>query len=256
MSQSITFSALGNQSNAILRRPVTLLILWVGLLFIAILFSIFLHEVGHGLGAKIEDVHVSTGFNQVGDYSKSPDDPDFRSGLGTVSILSGLLGPLTSWTLAILFTLWLFRFKESSWGALSVGALAIVNGLIRALPLSLFLLCAVQGKPHMEDEVGWAIWVVLKYCQPASIPGPMDNHTLLSTYPDVFLSEPIFWVLPLVSLAISLACLIAVYRKISHLWGEKLTPVFAWFFGLSPLAVYLAFKPFQDVLDRLIRINW
>ena len=137
-----------SQTISPLKRPAILLIIWAIMLFASFIFSVFLHEDGHGLGAKIAGVHISTGFNKVGDYGKSPDDPNFRStGTGGAS-WADVLGPVTTWVMAIVFTIWLYRFKERSWGALPIGALAVANGLIRALPMLLFLIFALQGKPY------------------------------------------------------------------------------------------------------------
>ena len=81
--------------DTLMKHPVVFLILWISIFFVAIALSIFLHEVGHGFGARLDGIHVSTGFNQVGDYGKSPDDPDFRSAASQKSIIGGLLGPGT-----------------------------------------------------------------------------------------------------------------------------------------------------------------
>jgi len=250
-----------NQSISALKRPTTLLTIWAIMLFASFIFSVFLHEDGHGIGAKIDGVHVSTGFNKVGDYGKSPDDSDFRSDFRSVenagASWAGVLGPVTTWALAIIFTIWLYRFKEQSWSALSIGALAVANGLIRALPMLFFLLGALQGKPHMEDEVGWSVWYILKFCRPDLASSTLDYHALLKAYPTAFLADFSFWIPPLLSLAISLACLIPAYRRIYKLWGGRFTH---WanrlLFGFLPIATYFLAVPVLNWLDRLIRINW
>jgi hypothetical protein len=211
----------------------------------------------HGIGARMDGIHVSTGFNKVGDYGKSPDDPDFRTGGTENSVWSGLLGPVSSWLLAIIFTVWLYRFKGPSLGALIVGALAVCNSLIRSLPMALALLSALIGSPYMEDEIGWGIWYVLKFYHPELASSALGFHALLKTYAFVFLASPSFWIPPLLSLVISLACLILAYRHNYKLWGDELiSRVNRFLFGLLPFIVYFAAMPVLNWLDRLIRINW
>lgn len=243
---------------SLMKRPIAFLALWILILFFAMLLSVFVHEVGHGIGARVEGVHVSTGFNQVGDPGKSPDDPDFRSEEETKSnnVLGGLLGPMTSWMLAILFAVWLYRFKQPSWGAMVVGAMAITNGFVRALPTLAALFFNRMGVPRLEDEIQWGMWVVVRYCQPPSLPPAMGFHAMLSDYPNVFHREPVFWIAPLISILVSLACLIPAYLKTIRLWREELHPIAIGFFALLPIAVHYAGWPVLNILDRLIRINW
>ena len=113
---------------------------------------------------------------KYGDYGKSPDDPDFRTGETENSVWGGLLGPISSWLLAIIFTVWLYRFKGPSWGALIAGALAVGNSLIRTVPMALALISALMGRPYMEDEIGWGIWYVLKFYHP-ELPAPLLDFT-------------------------------------------------------------------------------
>jgi hypothetical protein len=172
-------------------------------------------------------------------------------------VLTSLLGPLTTWLLAIIFTVWLYRFKEPSWGALTVGALAISNGLIRAGPMLQFLFSALRGSPYMEDEVGWGIWYVLKFCRPGFADSSLGYDVLVKTYASAFLADPTFWIPPLLSLAVSLACLIPAYRRIYKLWGGRLDNwVNRVLFGLLPIVTYFAAVPVLNWLDRLVRINW
>jgi len=240
----------------VIKRRASFLLLWILILFIAILLSVYVHEVAHGFGAKLQGVHVSTGFNQVGDYGKSPDDPDFRSSTYSNNILGGLLGPAATWTLAVSFTIWLYRFTQPSLGAVTVSALAITNGLVRAVPMLAAIGSNLVGRPIVPDEVTWGIWVVVKYCQPPGIPTSMGFHDMLVNFPCMFYREPIFWIAPLISLTISLACLILSYLKTIRLWRDEYRVAVLWLFALLPVVVYYAFIPLQDVLDRLIRINW
>jgi hypothetical protein len=235
------------------RGAVRFLLLWAAILLAAFLLSVFLHEDGHGIGARIDGIHVSTGFNKVGGYGKFPQDADFRAKMPD-GFWTGLLGPMTSWALAIAFTIWLYHFKTLSNGALMVGAMALVNGLLRALPMILFLVCALAGHLHMEDEVGWSLWYALKFCHPEL--ATLDTATLLRTQASLFLSEPMFWVPPLLSLGISLACLVPTYWQFSRLMDGKTRPVLVWTFGLLPLAMYFVAIPILNALDQIIRINW
>ena len=240
------------------KRLAGLFLLWGMGLLAAILLSVFLHESGHGLGAKIDGIHVSTGFNKVGNPGKAPDEADFRTNMPD-GFWTGLLGPITTWGLAIVFTAWLYRFKAPSPGALAAGMLALVNGLIRAIPMTEFLAYALTGRLHLEDEVGWSLWYALKFCHPAL--ASVDTATLVKTQAALFLAEPMFWAPPLLSLAISLVCLCLAYRQIYKLWRgafalPALAPGLAWAFGLLPVGVYFVALPVLNSLDRLIRINW
>ncbi len=230
-----------------------LLLIWAAMLLAAFLVSAFLHEDGHGIGARIDGIHVSTGFNKVGAAGKSPQDPDFRTAMPE-GFWAGLLGPIATWLLAIAFTIWLLRRRDLSTGTMVVGAMAVVNGLIRAIPMILFVTAALAGKLHLEDEVGWSLWYSLKFCHPEL--AALDPAVLLKSYPAVFLSEPLFWAAPVISLGISLACLIPAHRKLYGLWKEKLSLAWILVFGITPLAAYFAALPILNALDRVIRINW
>ncbi|MGB7538756.1 MAG: hypothetical protein WBM17_09470 [Anaerolineales bacterium] len=235
------------------RGIVGLLLLWAAMLLAANLVSIFLHEDGHGIGARIDGIHVSTGFNKVGAAGKSPQDPDFRTGMPD-GFWAGLFGPFTTWILAIGFTLWLLLRRTVSAGTMAVGAAAVANGLIRAFPMVFFLISALAGKLHFEDEVHWSLWYALKFCHPEL--AALDTATLQKTYSALFLSEPVFWAPPLVSLGISLACLVPAYWKLNRLWKDKLRPGWVLVFGLTPLAMYFVAMPILNALDKIIRIDW
>lgn len=249
---------MNTKSGLLLRHPVAFLAVWTLVLFLAILPSVFLHEVGHGIGARLEGIHVSAGFNQVGDPGRSPDDLDFRAvaDAGSSNVRGGLPGPMTSWGLAILFTVWFYRFKQPSRGAMVVGAMAITNGFVRTLPTLAAFFFNQMGMPRLEDEIQWGMWVVVRYCQPLSLPPSMGFHAMLSHYPGVFHREPVSWIAPLISLLVSLACLIPAYLKTIHLWRDELSLVAMWFFALLPVVVHYAAWPVLNTLDRLVRINW
>ncbi len=232
---------------------VRLLLLWTAMLLAAYLVSAFLHETGHGIGARIDGIHVSTGFNKVGAAGKSPQDPDFRTAMPD-GFWAGLLGPITTWLLAIAFTIWLLLRRDLSTGALAIGAMAVANGLIRAIPMILFVTAALAGKLHLEDEVGWSLWYALKFCHPEL--AAFETAVLLKSYPAVFFSEPVFWAPPLFSLILSLACLVPAYGKLNRLWKNRMHPGWILVFGLTPLAMYFAAMQILNALDKLFRINW
>jgi hypothetical protein len=73
----------------------------------------------------------------------------------------------------------------------------------------------------------------------------------------LLLSYPAVWIPPLLSLAISLCCLIFAFRRLFRLetarlahWSTRL-----WFIVL-PLIAEFAKLPVINALDRVIRINW
>jgi hypothetical protein len=235
--------------RGIIRR----LALWAVMLLAAYLISVFLHEVGHGIGARIDGIHVSTGFNKVGAAGRSPQDPDFRAGMAD-GFWAGLLGPFVTWALAIGFTVWFLLRRTASAGTMAVGAIAIVNGLIRALPMMMFLVSALGGRIHLEDEVNWSLWYSLKFCHPEL--ALLDPAALLPAHSAAFLSDFMFWVPPLFSLGISLACLVPAAGKFIRFWKDGLGPAWILAFGLTPLAMYFATLPILNALDRVIRINW
>ncbi len=236
------------------RRLLIFLALWCGLLFAAVIVSVFLHESGHGFGATIDGIHVSTGFNRVGNPGMNPGDPNFRTGTPN-GVWSGLLGPMMTWLIAIVSTIWLYRFQQPTRGAFIIGAVALVNGYIRTLPLLIFVGRGLRGQLWLEDEVGWGIWYVGHFLRPDL--GSQDIFTLATAQPALLLSMPAVWIPPLVSIAISVACLIPAYVRVFKLWGE---PLGHWairaLFGALPPVIYVASVPILNALDRVIRINW
>ncbi len=235
-------------------RTPGLLAIWFVVLSAAFFGSIFLHECGHGLGARLEGVHVSTGFNQVGNAHRVPGDPDFRI-TKTGGPWTGLMGPVVSWVLAIAFTVWLLRMRQASSGALMLSALAIVGGLVRGLPMAQFLIAGWFGSLHMEDEVGTGIWCVTRYLHPELAGESM--RTALQAHAASLRGSATFWLPALFSLGLSLGCLIVAYRKANELFGPRLPGAVArWAFLLMPIEAYATARPLLNALDRMIRINW
>ncbi|MBI5033947.1 MAG: site-2 protease family protein [Chloroflexi bacterium] len=230
------------------------LVLWTLVLFVAMIVSVFLHEVGHGIGATMDGVHVSTGFNKVGMPGKTPDDPDFRMGMKLTGVWGGLLGPVTTWVLAIVFTIMLYRQQKPTRTAFVIGTLAIANGLLRALPMLMFVGWGLLGQLRMEDEVGWGIWYVTKTLLPSL--SNLDMTTLVSAHASILLTFPAVWIPPLVSLALSLTCLVLAYRRIFKL-DTRLSPWSAHLLLIVlSIVAWFAHSPVTNVLDRVIRINW
>jgi len=227
---------------------------WIVMLLCAILLSTFLHELAHGLGARMDRVHVSTGFNKVGNPNRTPDDPDFRTNMAE-SVLSSMLGPVLSWALAIAFTMLLHLFSRPRRGALLINAFAQINCTLRALPVLFFLLPTLTGQLHVEDEVSWGIWYVKMLLRPEL--AQIDVHTLAATQSQLLLSYPAVWFPSLASLFISLACLSLTYAQSFKLWSGVLSNwKTRWFFCLLPPLVWLFSYPLLDALDRVVRINW
>jgi len=227
---------------------------WAVMLLSAVLLSVFLHELAHGVGARLDRVHVSTGFNKVGNPNRTPDDPDFRTGMAE-SVLSSMFGPILTWVLAIAFTSLLHLFSRPRRSALVINALAQINCTLRALPVLFFLIPALIGRLHVEDEVSWGIWYVKMLLRPEL--ARMDIHTLAATQSQLLLSYPAVWFPSMASLVISLACLALTYAQSFKLWSGVLSN---WrtrsFFFLLPPLVWLLSYPLLDALDRVVRINW
>jgi hypothetical protein len=121
-----------------------------------------------------------------------------------------------------------------------------------AVPMMIYLLSALVGKLHIEDEVAWGIWIVTNILSPdlKGIPRGEIAAGLLLSYPAV-------WIPPLPSLAISLCCLIFAFRHIFRLevarlahWSTRL-----WLIALALIAEF-AQLPVINALDRVFRINW
>jgi len=243
-----------NKNHSWDRSIALVVVAWALIVFIALIISIFLHEDGHGIGAKLDGVHISTGFNRVGNPDRAPGDTDFRTGL-TGGVWSGLLGPMTSWILAIIFTVWLCRQRELTRRAWVIGGLAIANGLARAVPLTRVLLCALRGQIEIEDEVHRGLWYVGKIVRPEL--GLQGALALVPTQPDLLLAYPAIWIAIFLSLGISLVCLFFASRHLLRLWrsqfDHRLVRVLL---ASMPLAAWVAIWPPLNFLDQVIRINW
>jgi hypothetical protein len=241
--------------NALSIKLVILTILgWALVVFLALVIAIFLHEDGHGIGAKLDGIHISTGFNRIGNPGRAPDDPDFRTGL-TGGVWTGLLGPVTSWGLAIIFTLWLTRRTQLDRGTWVIAAFAIANGLARAVPNATMLISALRGQLVLEDEVHWGLWYIGKIARPdLGLQGALD---LAQTQPNLVLAFPAIWIAVLISLGISLLCLFLAYRHLLHLWRGRFKHAIArGLLAVIPLGVWSILWLPLNYLDQVVRINW
>jgi hypothetical protein len=209
------------EAKGMRRTTIVFLITWFLALSLGMVIFTFLHECGHGLGAQLDGIHLSTGFNRVGDFGKRPSDPDFRSNDSESGGLdsSGLLGPFTNWIFATLFTVLLLLSSHPNRTVLFLGAGAVVNVWARLWPMMLFFLAAPLGRVHVEDEVGWGLRAIPSLHFPM---GFNDFIQLTRTQPALFLSEPRFYFWPFVSLAIVLTCFIFAYRRLYRLFGSQM----------------------------------
>lgn len=232
-------------------------LVWVLLIFLALVLFTFLHECGHGFGAQLDGIHVSTGFNRVGAFGKIPSDPDFRSNqyIEGTSSSCDLLGPFTNWTFAIIFTILLITTKKTgSRKSLLYGACAIANALSRLLPMTWFFISALFHHVHIDDEVEWGARSI------KSLNFPMLNDTfvnLAKTHPMLFLSDPLLYFWPLFSISISLICIILAYRQMYRQFGTYIAGTSSKIlFALSPIIAIPFWLLLINTLDNLIRINW
>lgn len=233
-----------------------LLFTWAMYLSIALLIFLFLHECGHGFGARLDGKRVSTGFNKVGDLGKKPNDPDFRKNLVIEGSLDSgsLLGPFTNWLFAVVFTALLFTRKSPGTLTFFLGAGAVANAAMRIVPMSGFFISALAGQLTLEDEVCWG----LQAARSVEFPMPFFEFRLLArSQPHIFLSEPALYFWPAVSLSISLFCLVVAYRRIFFVYHPQLSPHFLrWIFIFMPFGVWPFLFMLTNHLDNLIRINW
>lgn len=238
------------------RKIIKLLLLWAFLLLLSITVFNFIHECGHGFGAQLDGRHISTGFNQVGDPGKKPNDPNFRSQQIETGMLdsSGILGPFTNWMFATLFTALLFGRSKDNFATMTIGAVAVSNSLNRLFGLLPFFIGALHNKVRMADEVEWG----LKAIQGLDFPMSMSKFTAIAeAQPALLLSNYRVYFWPMFSIVLSCICLFLVYKKLYYLFGVQLkSKTSRWIFGLMPIIVGIVAFIGVSVLDKLIRINW
>lgn len=252
-----------NSLNKVNSKGRGFLLIWAILIFVAFLTSAFLHEVGHGFGSRLTGVHVSTGFNRVGNPGKFPDDPDFRTGMGS-SVLGGALGPGLTLSFATVFTLWLRRRRNLDLLSLAIGAVAISNALLRLIPMLMVFGAALFGKIHIEDEIGLgvdlAIWTITRGDAPGTwekIHVTWDRVTIVKDGLTQFGSSPLFWLPAALSMCVALLCLILAYKRLLLLFQGKIHPRRASRgFWLILVIIYPIVFIVANFLDRIWRINW
>lgn len=233
------------------------LLLWILAVLFCMIFFTFLHECGHGFGARLEGTHISTSFNRTGDVGKKPTDPDFRSNqneVGTVDS-SGLLGPFINWTFAVVFTALLITVKKKgSRQSLLFGACAVSNSILRFLPMLSFFLNAPFHRVHLEDEVEWGASSI------SSVHFPMPETAfvnLIKLHPMLFLSNPLFYFWPFASMAIVTVCLVTAYRELNRQFTIYIaSKIFKLIFILAPILAVPVWFVIINTLDNVFRLNW
>jgi hypothetical protein len=210
----------------------------------------------HGFGFLLEGIHVSTGFNLVGDSGKIPSDPDFTIELLNRGLTPGpLFGPVITWILAILFTVILLYRSQSNRLTLFIGAAAVSSALMRLIPMLIFIIPALFGNlPNLQDEQLMSLSLIEGVSLPISEAG-LDQ--LAKSNPSLFLATPGFYFWSLVSIAISLICLVLAFRQLYKLFGNQLQSRSSKLvFGLMPVILFIPIFGTVSFLDNVIRINW
>jgi len=203
---------------------------WTALMLAGLLLSVFLHEVAHGIGARLQGIHVSTGFNRVGNWARRPGDPDFRTNLPD-SALGLALGPIVTLVSASALARWFFTGRSARTPAFALGAAALSDAWIRALPMLLVVAKGLAGGNGQEDEVMLGVLM--------------------------FGSSFLRWIPVGVSLGVSFGCLVAVYDRLI----QRFCPLLRWraarlAFLLAPAFVYPALAALTAWLDETVRLNW
>lgn len=237
-------------------KTVKILFTWLLFLSISMMLTMFIHESGHGFGATLDGRHVSSGFHQVGDVNRKPSDANFRSEQLENGMLdsSSLLGPLSNWLLAIIFTLILIKKHNNKTTNLFIGSIAVASIMNRFFDLIIFFISALFHKVFLPDEIEWG----MRSVKGLQFPMKFDElKSLTKLKPMIFLSEPRIYFWPLVSLTILSICLFISYKYLYKLFRINLPSKFSCIlFGIMPiLAIILTSYPII-VLDNLIRINW
>ncbi len=207
-------------------------ILLVIILFVCLLTSIFIHEVGHGISAYSKGYPVSTGFNKVGNAYAKPGDANFRDGFEKYKVVFDL-GVIFTLASAILFTAIFYCIdSKHKKAALLIGVLAISNSVLRLIPMIISYSGFILGKGLLrEDEV--AIGLILN---------EMYDSTIFP------------YVITMASLLISFTCL----KLTIELFSKKLPDIYissSYFAKACCIAGAAAFFA-ANCLDRFVRINW
>lgn len=239
------------------RDALKLLSEWAVVIFITLIASIFIHEVAHGFGFQLEGTHVSTGFNIVGASGKKPSDADFTITLPIEGMSTGvLLGPFTTWMLAILFTGILLYRSLPNRTTLVIGGAAVANAFFRLMPLAIFFLAAILGNTRgvWQDEQQLSLDAIESIQLPIS---ESELRELQVSDPSMFLGDAGFYFWAIVSISITLVCYVLAFRHLYKLFGARLQSKFGRIiFGLMPLILVIPLLGVIQLLDQFIRINW
>lgn len=246
-----------DMSNPDRRETFRLLTIWAVAFFFIYIGIWFLHEVAHGFGYQLDGIHVSTGFNLVGASGKKPSDADFTVNLPVEGMSTGvLLGPFTTWMLAILFTGILLHRPHPNQMTLVIGAAAVSNAFMRLMPLTIFLIAAVFGNASgvWQDEQKMSLGAIESIDLPIS---ESDLRDLKNSEPSMFMGDVGFYFWLIVSLSISLVCFVLSYRHLFKLFRARLPSKAARIiFGLMPAILFIPVFGIVNLLDNFMRINW
>ncbi len=176
-------------SNPDRRETFRLLAIWAVVFFFIYIGIWFLHEVAHGFGYQLDGTHVSTGFNLVGASGKKPSDSDFDVNLPVEGMSTGvLLGPFTTWMLAILFTGILLHRPHPNQMTLVIGAAAVSNAFMRLMPLTIFFIAAIFGNTSgvWQDEQEMSLGAIESIDLPIS---ESELRDLRTSEPSMFMGD-------------------------------------------------------------------
>ena len=232
------------------------LVAWAALYFTVTVLSAFLHQCGHGMGALVDGVHISTGVSSAGDPGKKPSDPDYRAHLPMTGHLSSaaLLGPFTNWMLAILCALLLATWRKPNFPGMLLAAGAISNAGVRIFPISRFLVTMLYGAPFIDDETTWGLAANPALHFPMTY-GKLDELVLAQPGLVTHNLAAYFW--PAVSFLICLTVLWQSYPRAIALFRRRLksqTEVVV--FALIPVVMTPFIYMTVVCLDERIRLNW
>lgn len=206
------------------------LIIWGIVLFIAIMISIFIHEIGHGISYYLQGISVSTGFNRVGDIYKTPSDPEFRTEFNKQRIKWDLGVPFTL-ILAIICTILLYKVGNK-YAVVILAAFAMSNSLLRLLPMiNSFIGLLNRGQLTIEDEVSMgSTWYNL------------TGILMLKFLPII------------ISVVISVICYYFTIKGIRN--NVSFIKCSTSGFTISSIIAVIISIKIANILDEVIRINW
>jgi hypothetical protein len=234
-----------------------LLLVWTATFFPLMIAVWFVHEMAHGVGFLLEGIHVSTGFNMVGVTGLAPGHPGFDLDLPVRGLTAGVLfGPLANWLMAILFTAILVCRKGPGRSTLMIGAAAVANGVMRLVPMAIFLVAAALGKIGglLQDEQKMSLGAIERLKLPISTG---ELRAIVESDPTILLGDAGFFSWTLLSAGISLICILLAFHFLFGQYRPQLQK--HWrkaVFAVTPLVLYLPTFAVVSMLDRIARINW